>query len=198
MGCSAVASLVANGAAKPSRGNGLRTDYLRGSLRACLQEVGGGQRRRVVEWTRRSGGRVTDVFSPAKRSWVMSRVRSKDTAPEKVLRRLLRASGHAFRTHEAHLVGCPDLVIPKLKTVIFVHGCFWHGHTRCTKGTRRPRANAAFWRRKLEENLARDKTVARGLRRAGWHVLTVWECETKNLNALKDRLRRRLERRPGR
>jgi DNA mismatch endonuclease (patch repair protein) len=131
---------------------------------------------------------VTDVFSPEKRSQVMARVRGKDTAPELKVRRLLWRAGYRYRLHAKDLPGRPDLALPGRRAVVFVHGCFWHGHD-CARGARAPKANAAYWSAKIERNRARDVRVAGELEAAGWRPLTVWECELRDEPALLDRLR---------
>ena len=120
----------------------------------------------------------TDVLTPQQRRFCMSRIRGKDTTPERVVCRVVRALGRRFRRHWADLPGKPDLVFPALRKVIFVHGCFWHMH-RCRHGRVEPRTNAAFWRKKREGNAVRDRANRRKLRRLGWRVLTIWECWTR-------------------
>jgi DNA mismatch endonuclease (patch repair protein) len=117
-------------------------------------------------------------------------VKSRDTTPEMIVRRLVHALGYRYRLHVRSLPGAPDLVFPRLRKVIFVSGCFWHMHScgRC----RIPTARRGYWTKKLERNRARDKRVQRALRRAGWGVLVVWECQT--LAAGRERLRARLKR----
>lgn len=134
---------------------------------------------------------MTDSLSKAKRSWNMSRVRSKDTKPELLVRSLLHRSGYRFRLHKAGLPGKPDIVLTKHKTVIFVHGCFWHRHSGCSDATT-PKTRTAFWEKKFEENVARDKRTAIALRDLDWNVITVWECELKNAEKLLKRLRREI------
>jgi len=134
---------------------------------------------------------LTDSLSKAKRSWNMSRVRSKDTMPELLVRSLLHRSGYRFRLHKAGLPGKPDIVLTKHKTVIFVHGCFWHRHSGCPDATT-PKTRTAFWEKKFEENVARDKRTAIALRDLDWNVITVWECELKNAEKLLKRLRREI------
>ena len=118
---------------------------------------------------------VADCFTPAKRSWVMSRIRSSDTWPELQVRKALHAEGFRFRLARADLPGKPDIVLPRYRTAIFVHGCFWHGHN-CKDG-RRPRSNRQYWNRKLDGNKARDRRRAAEYRRIGWRRLIVWECQ---------------------
>src|SRR5207253_1228974 len=115
-------------------------------------------------------------------------VRGRNTAPELTVRRIAHRLGFRFRLCRRDLPGCPDLVFPCLRRVIFVHGCFWHSHLNCKKGRLRPLNNAALWRRKLERNVARDRDAVRKLRRDGWQVLTLWECQLKNLLKLTARI----------
>jgi len=128
-----------------------------------------------------------DVFSKDQRSAVMSRVRSKDTDPEKSVRSLLHRLGFRFRLHQSDLPGKPDIVLPGRGIVIFVHGCFWHQHKNCLSASR-PASNREYWDGKLEKNKIRDSSNQRALRRLGWKVVVVWECQIRN----KDRLTRRL------
>lgn len=118
---------------------------------------------------------MADTLTPAERSERMSRIRSQDTKPELVVRRHLHALGFRYRLHVRELPGKPDLVLPKYRAVVFVEGCFWHGHS-CQKG-RVPGTNPTFWQAKVETNQARDKRNQRLLRRDGWRVLRVWECQ---------------------
>ncbi|WP_407940659.1 very short patch repair endonuclease [Mucilaginibacter sp.] len=106
----------------------------------------------------------------------MAKIRSKDTKPEKLLRSVLYANGLRFRLHVKHLPGKPDIVLAKYKTVIFVHGCFWHYHSECREG-RIPNTNSKFWTEKLSKNIQRDEMHQLKLREAGWQVIVVWECE---------------------
>lgn len=121
-----------------------------------------------------------DVFSPEKRSQVMSRIRSKDTKPEKIIRSILHKQGFRFRINRKDLPGKPDIVLPKYKTVIFVHGCFWHRHEGC-KYAYTPKSNIDFWNKKFSSTLQRDKNIQNKLRKSGWKVLTIWECEIKEI-----------------
>jgi DNA mismatch endonuclease (patch repair protein) len=131
---------------------------------------------------------MADKLTPERRSELMSRIRSKDTAPEWVVRRLLHAMGYRYRLHYGRLPGRPDVVFAGRRIAIFVHGCFWHRHT-CTLASR-PKSNSAYWQQKLEGNAVRDARAQAALREAGWKTLVVWECETrgKDLEPLARRL----------
>jgi DNA mismatch endonuclease (patch repair protein) len=109
----------------------------------------------------------------------MSKIRSKDTKPELALRKALFARGFRYRVNDNHLPGKPDIVLPKYKTVIFLHGCFWHGHEGC-KYASIPKTNTKFWVDKITSNAERDKVNAEKLTALGWNVLTVWECEIRH------------------
>lgn len=130
---------------------------------------------------------------PERRSRIMRAVRSQDTAPELAVRRAAHGLGYRFRLHRKDLPGAPDLVFPRLGAVIFVNGCFWHGHS-CPRGARVPMNNRGYWLRKIQSNRTRDRAVRSALRRLGWRCLTVWECQTKNAASLAARVRRFLER----
>ena len=132
---------------------------------------------------------MADSLSKARRSWNMSRIKGKDTAPEKIVRSILHRLGYRFRLHKTKLPGRPDVVLPKHQAIVFVHGCFWHRHKKCKDATM-PKSRTEWWQVKLEGNAARDKRNQIALRRAGWRVLTVWECETEK----PEKLTRRLER----
>jgi len=121
---------------------------------------------------------TTDVYSPEKRSAVMRRVKGRDTTPEIAVRRMLRAAGIGYRLGGRGLPGNPDIVMQGRRTVVFVHGCFWHGHD-CARGSRKPKANADYWSAKLARNVARDRQVVAKLTNDGWRVITVWECDLK-------------------
>ena len=118
---------------------------------------------------------MTDPFTPEQRSAVMRRVKGRDTTPELAVRRLLRTAGIGYRLGGSSLPGRPDLVMKGRRAVVFVHGCFWHGHD-CARGARAPKANAAYWSAKIARNRARDAASEAALREAGWRVITVWEC----------------------
>lgn len=121
---------------------------------------------------------MTDVFTPEKRSAVMRRVKGRDTGPELAVRRVLRAAGVGYRLGGAGLPGRPDVVMKGRRVALFVHGCFWHGHD-CPRGSRQPKANAAYWTAKIDRNRARDLRDRAALEAAGWRVVTVWECGMK-------------------
>ena len=108
----------------------------------------------------------------------MSRIRSRDTAPELRLRSLLHRVGLRFRLHHPGLPGRPDIVLPRYRTVVFVHGCFWHRHLGCS-GATTPSSNAEFWQSKFEANVRRDRATRNALERLGWRVIVVWECSLK-------------------
>lgn len=127
---------------------------------------------------------MPDNFDQSLRSRVMARVSGKDTKPEMIVRRLVHRMGYRYRLHARSLPGRPDLVLAKHRKVIFVHGCFWHGHEGCRRATR-PTSNVKFWDHKLDANILRDATVRQALEQQGWEVLTVWECQTKNVEALR-------------
>ncbi|WP_343586162.1 DNA mismatch endonuclease Vsr [Herbaspirillum sp.] len=122
---------------------------------------------------------MTDFLSPAERSQLMSRIRGKDTRPEIALRRALHGMGFRYRLHGAGLPGKPDLVFPRYKAAIFVHGCFWHRHSGCNIATT-PKSNTPFWVEKFEKNVTRDKRVIAQLQEQGWTVMVVWECQVSN------------------
>jgi DNA mismatch endonuclease, patch repair protein len=132
---------------------------------------------------------MTDVFPIEKRSWIMSRVKGRDTKPEVLVRSFVHRMGYRFRVHRRELPGNPDIVLARYKKVIFVHGCFWHGHKGCPR-SRRPTTNENFWNNKLNGNIKRDRLNCRELRRIGWKVLVVWECETKASELLLGKLER--------
>ncbi|MFZ5616382.1 MAG: very short patch repair endonuclease [Pseudomonadota bacterium] len=122
----------------------------------------------------------TDIFSAEKRSEIMRAVKAKDTKPEIALRKALFAKGFRYRLNVRDLPGKPDLVFPKYRAVLFVHGCFWHGHD-CARGARAPKTNAAYWRAKIARNRLRDRETIAALQRHGWYVKISWECDLKDL-----------------
>ncbi|MEW6585733.1 MAG: DNA mismatch endonuclease Vsr [Nitrospirota bacterium] len=128
-----------------------------------------------------------DVYGKRKRSEIMARVKGRDTKPELLVRAIVHSLGYRFRLYRHDLPGNPDITLPKHRKVIFVHGCFWHGHKRCPRATR-PSTNIAFWRKKLDSNIARDKRNISQLRKGGWRVLVVWQCQTRKPEILKKTL----------
>jgi DNA mismatch endonuclease, patch repair protein len=125
--------------------------------------------------------------SPEVRRRTMQAVKSKDTSIEMRVRRLLHAQGYRYRLHKRELPGCPDLVFSSRRKVIFIHGCFWHGHP-CARGKRVPKSNTDYWTAKISRNKARDAATLVTLRKSGWQALVLWECEMKKPDALQDRL----------
>lgn len=117
-----------------------------------------------------------DTLSKEHRSWNMSRIRSKHTKPELFVRSTLHSMGYRFRLHPGNIFGSPDIVLPRHKLVIFVHGCFWHRHKGC-RFAYNPKSRIQFWQTKFRNNVERDKKVRRALKREGWKVLIVWECK---------------------
>ncbi|HIE54049.1 MAG TPA: DNA mismatch endonuclease Vsr [Chromatiaceae bacterium] len=127
---------------------------------------------------------MADVFSKDKRSWIMSRVRGKDTSPEIIVRSLVHRLGYRFRLYRKDLPGKPDLTFPSRRKVIFVHGCFWHGHD-CLRGDRKPKSNVVYWRNKIRRNNQRDEVNQQRLKELGWDFLVIWECQIKDQEKLK-------------
>jgi DNA mismatch endonuclease (patch repair protein) len=136
---------------------------------------------------------MTDVLTPEQRSRNMAAIRSRDTKPELQVRSALHALGYRFRLHRKDLPGTPDIVLPRLRTAIFVHGCFWHCHD-CTEGSKKPATRPEFWATKRAGTVERDARKARALEDQGWSVLTVWGCETWDREKLKRSLKRMLGR----
>lgn len=130
---------------------------------------------------------MADRISPERRSANMSVVRGRDTGPEMIVRRTAHSLGLRFRLHRRGLPGTPDLVFPKYRTVIFVHGCFWHRHDGCPKASV-PKTRTEFWQAKFDRNVARDQAAVEALEEGGWRVIVIWECETRDVQALRERL----------
>lgn len=128
-----------------------------------------------------------DRLSKQRRSRLMSRIGSKNTTPELIVRSLIHRLGYRFRLHYKKLPGKPDLAFPGRRKIIFVHGCFWHGHENCPKG-RLPKSNLDVWEPKILRNRERDIANSRELVSQGWEVLTIWQCELKNFESVKDRI----------
>ena len=138
---------------------------------------------------------MVDRISKAQRSRVMKAVGQSDTGPEVLVRSLLHRAGFRFRKNVRAMPGSPDVVLPRYRTVVFVHGCFWHQHHGCKRATR-PASNTAYWDAKLARNVERDRTKADELMAQGWRVIVVWECETSDLPALAGRLEAEIRQRP--
>jgi len=119
----------------------------------------------------------------------MQAVKSKDTTPELIVRRLLHTNGYRYRLHRADLPGCPDIVFSRKKKIIFIHGCFWHGHS-CARGARIPKSNTEYWTSKISRNRDRDAVVKKKLKANGWAQVVLWECETKNESAILKKISR--------
>ena len=130
---------------------------------------------------------MTDVYPPEKRSAVMRRVKSSATKPELAVRRLVWSLGGRYRLNRADLPGKPDIVLPRRRLAIFVHGCFWHGHD-CARGARVPKTNRDYWVEKVTRNRARDASVKFDLAARGWRTEVIWECGLKDEPALRERL----------
>ncbi|MDE2060618.1 MAG: DNA mismatch endonuclease Vsr [candidate division NC10 bacterium] len=128
-----------------------------------------------------------DRLSKERRGWNMSRIRGKDTSPEKTVRSLVHGLGYRFRLHRRDLPGQPDIVLPRLRAVIFVHGCYWHRHKGC-RYAYTPKTRIEFWQRKFDDNVARDKQALKSLRKRGWRILLAWECQLSNKKALANRV----------
>ena len=135
---------------------------------------------------------MNDIYSLEKRSEIMARIRTTGTKPELLVRQVTHSLGYRFRLYRKGLPGKPDLVFPRYGKVIFVHGCFWHGHRHCAKA-KRPATNSAFWEQKLSRNMERDQQNTTALREIGWGVMIIWECETRDQNRLAGKIRRFFE-----
>ena len=121
------------------------------------------------------------------RSKNMSAIKSKNTKPDIAVRKVLHSMGYRFRLHSKNLPGSPDIVLPKFKTVIFVHGCFWHRHENC-KYASTPKTRQEFWNKKFTENIKRDSEIQDKIKNLDWRSVVIWECETKNFDNLRDRI----------
>lgn len=122
----------------------------------------------------------------------MTKITSKDTQPEKIVRQILSKEGWRYRLHSAKLPGKPDIVISKIKTIIFINGCFWHQHKGCKKQAM-PKSNLGYWKKKLKRNVEKQKGDIKKLRKAGWKVIIVWECEVKDKKKLSNKLKAKLK-----
>jgi DNA mismatch endonuclease (patch repair protein) len=134
---------------------------------------------------------IMDVFTKQKRSEVMARIRAKNTKPEIAVRKLLHRMGYRFRVHNKNLPGKPDVCLAKHNTIILVHGCFWHNHKRCNNG-KIPKSNMGYWLPKIRGNVERDKKHRRALRRLGWKVITIWECELCDMSQLEKKIKAKI------
>ena len=128
-----------------------------------------------------------DTISSKHRSWNMSRIKNRDTKPELVVRSLLHHKGYRFRLHRKDLPGKPDIVLPRFKKKILVHGCYWHRHEGC-KYAYSPKSRVSFWQNKFNQNIKRDKLAQKELSKMGWQVHVIWECETKKIELLEERI----------
>lgn len=133
-----------------------------------------------------------DSLSRRHRSWNMQRISGRDTRPELIVRSVLHRLGYRFRLHVKSLPGRPDIALPRYHAIVFVHGCFWHQHRGC-RFAYRPKSNITFWSEKFEQNVRRDSRNRKELRRLGWHVVVVWECQTTDRAALTRRLATKLK-----
>lgn len=122
---------------------------------------------------------MADIFSISKRSQIMASISGKETKPEIAVRSYLFKQGFRFRKNVKNLPGKPDIVLPKYKTVVFIHGCFWHGHKNCNKATL-PTSNIKFWQAKITANISRDAKAQKDLKKLGWRMIIIWECNIKN------------------
>lgn len=130
---------------------------------------------------------MADIFDPAKRSEIMSRIRGRDTKPELLVRRIAHGLGFRFRLHRRDLPGCPDIVFPKYRAVIQVHGCFWHRHPNCRFASS-PKTRVEYWTKKFEGNVLRDRRNELALTDLGWRTMVIWECETRDTKAVAARI----------
>lgn len=128
---------------------------------------------------------MADFLSTQERSTMMSKVKAKDTSIERAVRSALHILGYRFRKNVEELQGRPDIVLPRYKAIIFVHGCFWHGHRGCPK-SKLPSTRTAFWAEKIKKNIFRDKRNLKSLQEQGWRTAVVWECSLKNKQSLND------------
>lgn len=130
---------------------------------------------------------MPDVLTPEQRHRNMAAIHSKNTKPEMLVRKIAHSLGFRYRLHRKDLPGKPDLVFPRSRKIIFVHGCFWHMHD-CKYGRVTPQTNAEFWQKKRSSNAARDEVNRSSLTESGWRVMTVWECQTRNVESIESRI----------
>lgn len=125
-----------------------------------------------------------DNLSKKERSAHMAKIKGKNTYPEMIVRKFLFSKGFRYRIHDSKYPGSPDIILPKYRTVIFVHGCFWHGHKNC-RASRLPTTNIEYWQEKFQQNVARDRRKIKLLEKDGWNVIVIWECSIKNIKRRK-------------
>ncbi len=130
---------------------------------------------------------MADRFTRKERSEIMSRIRGRDTTPEKSIRSLLHTRGYRFSLCSKRLPGCPDIVLARHRRVVFIHGCFWHGHKDCPRSPL-PSTNVQFWKKKITGNIARDARVRTEIRKLGWKLLVIWQCQIKKRKMMEQRL----------
>ena len=135
---------------------------------------------------------MTDIVDSQRRSEMMARIRGRDTTPELIVRRISHGMGFRFRLHRKDLPGRPDLVFPRHRLAVFVHGCFWHQHSGC-RYAYKPKSHIAFWTDKFVRNVARDRHNEEALRNLGWRVFVIWECETRDEETVRQYLARHIE-----
>jgi len=136
--------------------------------------------------------KIADIYSPNKRSRIMSGIRRDETEPEILVRKFLFSQGFRYRKNDKRYPGTPDIVLPKYRTIIFVHGCFWHGHENC-KAAALPKTRTEFWKEKIDGNIKRDSRDTEKLKSQGWTVITIWQCEMKNKESREERLEHLVE-----
>jgi DNA mismatch endonuclease, patch repair protein len=141
---------------------------------------------RILEKYNRSPA-MTDIFKPKRRSEIMRGIRPTNTMPEIAVRSIIHRLGFRFRLHAKDLPGTPDIVLPRLRKIVLVNGCFWHSHAGCRKAAL-PKSRIAYWREKLKKNVARDRSNKRALKKLGWDVLVVWQCSLRNAARLRSKL----------
>lgn len=146
----------------------------------------------IVLWSGCEGA-STDNLSPERRSLNMAQIRARDTTPELAVRKVLHSLGFRFRLHRKGLPGKPDIVLPRFRTIFLVHGCFWHRHAGC-RFAYMPKSRIEFWKTKFDKNVVRDGVVRKALKKEGWRVFIIWECETQKSNHLRRRLQKLLPR----
>lgn len=135
---------------------------------------------------------MPDIYSKSKRSQIMSNISGKETKPEILVRKYLFSQGFRYRKNVKYLPGSPDIVLPKYKTVIFVHGCFWHGHEGC-KRSKLPETNKVFWKNKINAAKERDLRKFTHLKEMGWNVIIIWQCEIKTKKKQEERLKKLID-----